>query len=151
MIPAPLIALIEAQPRYRPLPESTEVTLALEALGIAPDSEFAQIYLACHPADFSSRASDEVLLDIAGPGEEVRMGTEFIHEVWELPENFVAFTSLQGEGGYLLDKDSGGVWDFDLGDWEAFVAGRIPARWAGFFEFITWLLTAKDEDEDPAR
>ena len=79
------------------------------------------------------------------------MGTEFIHEVWELPENFVAFTSLQGEGGYLLDKDSGGVWDFDLGDWEAFVAGRIPARWAGFFEFITWLLTAKDEDEDPAR
>jgi hypothetical protein len=53
---------------------------------------------------------------------------------------------LQGEGGYLLDKDSGGVWDFDLGDREAFVAVRIPARWAGFFEFITWLLTAEPSD-----
>ncbi|MGE8352185.1 MAG: SMI1/KNR4 family protein [Pseudomonas protegens] len=146
MIPPQLIALIEAQPRYRPRPEAAEVTRALAALGIALDSEFAQIYLTCHPADFESRANYEVLMDIAEPTEEILMGTEFIHEVWELPHNFVAFTSLQGQGGYLLDKDSGGVWDFDLGDREAFVAGRIPARWASFFEFIHWLLTAEDED-----
>ncbi|ULT70147.1 SMI1/KNR4 family protein [Pseudomonas sp. BC42] len=148
MIPQQLIALIEAQPRFRPRPDTAEVTRALATLGIALDSEFAQIYLACHPADFESRASYEVLMDIDGPSDEILMCTEFIHEVWELPENFVAFTSLQGEGGYLLDKDSGGVWDFDLGDREAFVAGRLPARWAGFFEFITWLLTAKDKDQD---
>ncbi|PUA42914.1 SMI1/KNR4 family protein [Pseudomonas protegens] len=148
MIPQQLVNLIEAQPRFRPRPDTAEVTRALAALGIALDSEFAQIYLACHPADFESRASYEVLMDIDGPSDEIQMCTEFIHEVWELPENFVAFTSLQGEGGYLLDKDSGGVWDFDLGDREAFVAGRLPARWAGFFEFITWLLTAKDKDQD---
>lgn len=146
MIPAPLIALIEAQPRYRPRPEAGEVSQALEALGIAQDSEFAQVHLACHPADFSSRASNEMLFDLVGPGEEILAATEFIHEVWELPQHFVAFTSLQGEGGYLLDKHSGGVWDFDLGDWEAFVAGRIPARWASFFEFISWLLTAEPND-----
>ncbi|BAQ72346.1 uncharacterized protein POS17_0652 [Pseudomonas sp. Os17] len=148
MIPQQLVNLIEAQPRFRPRPDTAEVTRALAALGIALDSEFAQIYLACHPADFESRASYEVLMDIDGPSDEIQMCTEFIHEVWELPENFVAFTSLQGEGGYLLDKDSGGVWDFDLGDREAFVAGRLPARWAGFFEFITWLLTAKDKDDE---
>ncbi|MCE4058065.1 SMI1/KNR4 family protein [Pseudomonas sp. Au-Pse12] len=148
MIPPQLIALIEAQPRFRPRPDTAEVTRALATLGIALDSEFAQIYLAYHPADFESRASYEVLMDIDGPSEEILMCTEFIHDVWELPQNFIAFTSLQGEGGYLLDKDSGGVWDFDLGDWEAFIAGRIPARWASFFEFITWLLTAKDKDED---
>ncbi|BCT31158.1 SMI1/KNR4 family protein [Pseudomonas protegens] len=148
MIPQQLASLIEAQPRFRPRPDTAEVTRALATLGIALDSEFAQIYLACHPADFESRASYEVLMDIDGPSDEILMCTEFIHEVWELPENFVAFTSLQGEGGYLLDKDSGGVWDFDLGDREAFVAGRLPARWAGFFEFITWLLTAKDKDQD---
>ncbi|MCL9656635.1 SMI1/KNR4 family protein [Pseudomonas protegens] len=148
MIPQQLVSLIEAQPRFRPRPDTAEVTRALATLGIALDSEFAQIYLACHPADFESRASYEVLMDIDGPSDEILMCTEFIHEVWELPENFVAFTSLQGEGGYLLDKDSGGVWDFDLGDREAFVAGRLPARWAGFFEFITWLLTAKDKDQD---
>ncbi|RXU64931.1 SMI1/KNR4 family protein [Pseudomonas protegens] len=148
MIPQQLVSLIEAQPRFRPRPDTAEVTRALATLGIALDSEFAQIYLACHPADFESRASYEVLMDIDGPSDEIQMCTEFIHEVWELPENFVAFTSLQGEGGYLLDKDSGGVWDFDLGDREAFVAGRLPARWAGFFEFITWLLTAKDKDQD---
>lgn len=140
MIPPQLIALIEAQPRYRPRPDTAEVTRALATLGIALDSEFAQIYLAYHPADFESRASYEVLMDIDGPSEEILMCTEFIHDVWELPQNFIAFTSLQGEGGYLLDKDSGGVWDFDLGDWEAFIAGRIPARWASFFEFITWYL-----------
>ncbi|MDP4571578.1 SMI1/KNR4 family protein [Pseudomonas sp. LPH60] len=148
MIPQQLVSLIEAQPRFRPRPDTAEVTRALATLGIALDSEFAQIYLAYHPADFESRASYEVLMDIDGPSDEILMCTEFIHEVWELPENFVAFTSLQGEGGYLLDKDSGGVWDFDLGDREAFVAGRLPARWAGFFEFITWLLTAKDKDQD---
>ncbi|MGC5699764.1 SMI1/KNR4 family protein [Pseudomonas sp. NFXW11] len=140
MIPPQLIALIEAQPRFRPGPDTAEVTRALATLGIALDSEFAQIYLACHPADFESRASYEVLMDIAEPSEEILVGTEFIHDVWELPQNFIAFTSLQGEGGYLLDKDSGGVWDFDLGDREAFIAGRIPARWASFFEFITWYL-----------
>ncbi|MGZ0704132.1 SMI1/KNR4 family protein [Pseudomonas sp. L5B5] len=140
MIPPQLIALIEALPSFRPRPDTAEVTRALATLGIALDSEFAQIYLAYHPADFESRASYEVLMDIDGPSDEILMCTEFIHEVWELPENFIAFTSLQGEGGYLLDKDSGGVWDFDLGDWEAFVAGRIPARWASFFEFITWYL-----------
>lgn len=148
MIPQQLVSLIEAQSRFRPRPDTAEVTRALATLGIALDSEFAQIYLAYHPADFESRASYEVLMDIDGPSDEILMCTEFIHEVWELPENFVAFTSLQGEGGYLLDKDSGGVWDFDLGDREAFVAGRLPARWAGFFEFITWLLTAKDKDQD---
>ncbi|MCD9571937.1 SMI1/KNR4 family protein [Pseudomonas protegens] len=146
MIPQQLVSLIEAQPRFRPRPDTAEVTRALATLGIALDSEFAQIYLTCHPADFESRASYEVLMDIDGPSDEILMCTEFIHEVWELPENFVAFTSLQGEGGYLLDKDSGGVWDFDLGDREAFVAGRLPARWAGFFEFITWLLTAEPSD-----
>ncbi|RBL67402.1 SMI1/KNR4 family protein, partial [Pseudomonas sp. MWU13-2625] len=113
---------------------------------IALDSEFAQIYLTCHPANFLDRVSYGVLMNIDGPSDEILMCTEFIHEVWELPKNFIAFTSLQGQGGYLLDKDSGGVWDFDLGDREAFVAGRIPARWASFFEFITWLLTAEPSD-----
>ncbi|WP_047335560.1 SMI1/KNR4 family protein [Pseudomonas protegens] len=146
MIPAPLIALIEAQPRYCAPPDTAEVTRALATLGIALDSEFAQIYLTCHPANFLDRVSYGVLMNIDGPSDEILMCTEFIHEVWELPKNFIAFTSLQGQGGYLLDKDSGGVWDFDLGDREAFVAGRIPARWAGFFEFITWLLTAEPSD-----
>lgn len=147
MIPAQLAALIEAQPDHHPRTDIARATQALNRLGIALDSEFAQIYLACHPGDFESRASYEMISDIAEPTEQILMGTEFIHEVWELPQNFIAFTSLQGEGGYLLDKDSGGVWDFDLAHWEDFTAGRIPARWSGFFEFITWLLTAEEEED----
>ncbi|NBF05571.1 SMI1/KNR4 family protein [Pseudomonas sp. Fl5BN2] len=148
MIPKQLMALIEAQPNPRPRIETAKVTHALKTLGIALDSEFAQIYLACHPADFESRASYEVLMDIAEPTEQILIGTEFIHEVWELPKNFIAFTSLQAEGGYLLDKDSGGVWDFGLENWEDFVAGRMPARWGSFFEFVTWLLSADAPDDD---
>lgn len=147
MMPPHLVALLEAQPDYQPRTDITKATQALNTLGIALDSEFAQVYLTCYPSEFKSRASYEMLCDIAEPTEEVLMGTEFIHEVWELPQNFVAFTSLQGEGGYLLDKDSGGVWDFDLTHWEDFTAGRIPARWSGFFEFITWLLTAEEEED----
>jgi hypothetical protein len=147
MMPPHLVALLEAQPDYQPRTNIAKATQALNTLGIALDSEFAQVYLTCYPSEFKSRASYEMLCDIAEPTEEVLMGTEFIHEVWELPQNFVAFTSLQGEGGYLLDKDSGGVWDFDLTHWEDFTAGRIPARWSGFFEFITWLLTAEEEED----
>ncbi|EPL04955.1 hypothetical protein [Pseudomonas sp. CF161] len=147
MMPPHLVALLEAQPDYQPRTDIAKATQALNTLGIALDSEFAQVYLTCYPSEFKSRASYEMLCDIAEPTEEVLMGTEFIHEVWELPQNFVAFTSLQGEGGYLLDKDSGGVWDFDLAHWEDFTAGRIPARWSGFFEFITWLLTAEEEED----
>lgn len=69
------------------------------------------------------------------------MGTEFIHDMWELPENYIGLTSLQGEGGYLLDKNSGGVWDFDLAQREDFVSGLTPPNWSGFFEFVRWYLS----------
>lgn len=148
MIPAHLLALLEAQPDYQPRTDIAKATQALNTLGIALDSEFAEVYLMCYPGELKSRASYEMLCDIAEPTEEILMGTEFIHDMWELPQNFIAFTSLQGEGGYLLDKHSGGVWDFDLAHWEAFSAGRIPARWSGFFEFITWLLTAEAPEDE---
>lgn len=74
--------------------------------------------------------SDELICDIAEPTQQIKTGTEFIHEMWELPEKYICFTSLQGEGGYLLDKLSGGVWDFDLSQHDDFVTGKTPPNGA---------------------
>ena len=68
------------------------------------------------------------------------MGTRFAHEVWELPEKYVAFTSVEGEGAYLYDKVTGQVWDFELASREAFLAGKHQPKWNSFFEFMTWYL-----------
>ena len=141
MIPKDLVSLIEKQPNSIHRTDKYLAISALEKLGVSPDSEFGSIYINYLPANFKSSVSDEYICDVSEPTEQILMGTEFIHDMWELPENYIGFTSLQGEGGYLLDKNSGGVWDFDLAQQEDFVSGLIPPKWSGFFEFIRWYLS----------
>ncbi|UWF51928.1 SMI1/KNR4 family protein [Pseudomonas sp. N3-W] len=141
MIPEKLATLIEQQQDDIHRADKKSVEIALEALGVSPDSEFGEIYIKYKPANFESNVSDEYIKDVAEPTQQVLRGTTFIHEVWEIPENYICFTSLQGEGGYFLDKLSGCVWDFDLAQQENFVSGLIPARWGSFFEFLTWYLS----------
>ncbi|MFK3774207.1 SMI1/KNR4 family protein [Pseudomonas sp. NPDC089406] len=141
MIPASLLTLINAQTGDIARKNEHLVIAHLHAMGLCEDSEFGQIYKTYKPANFESRVSFEPLYDIAEPSNQILVGTEFIHDTWELPEHYVCFTTLQGEGGYLLDKISGQVFDFDLGAHDAFVAGMVPARWASFFEFLQWYLS----------
>lgn len=136
MIPKDLVNLIEKQSERTTSIDKKSAACALEKLGIPLDSEFGEIFLNYLPANFQSSVSDEYICDISEPTEQISVGTEFIHEMWELPENYICFTSLQGEGGYLLDKNSGGVWDFDLAQYDDFVSGLTPPRWTGFFDFI---------------
>lgn len=141
MIPNDLKRLIEAQPGNIHRTRKDLAANALKELGVSLESEFAKVFTEYKPANFKSTMSDEFICDIAEPTQQVKAGTEFIHDMWELPENYICFTSLQGEGGYLLDKHSGGVWDFDLSQHDDFVSGRIPPKWNSFFEFISWYLS----------
>jgi hypothetical protein len=116
------------------------VKKALQKLNVPPESEFAEFFLAYTITLFLSEVSDEELCDIAEPSEQIKDGTDFIHEVWGLPENYICFTTAEGEGCYLYDKVSGKVWDFELKTRDRFLRGEIPAKWDGFYEFMIWYL-----------
>lgn len=141
MIPTSLISQIEKQAGNIQREDKVSATIALKNLNIPLTSEFAEIYKNYRPANFTSSTSNEYILDVCVPTEQILGATEFIHETWELPERLICFTSLQGEGGYLFDIETGGIFDFDLTDYEDFISGKIPPRWSSFYEFIKWFIS----------
>lgn len=141
MIPDELVKLIQQQPGETQRIDTSLATDALNALGIRLDSELAEFFINHTITSFSSRSSDEALCDIAAPDNEIADGTHFIHAVWELPENYICLTNIQGEGCYLYDKNSGEVIDFSLADRDEFMAGIRQMKWDSFYEFLNWYLT----------
>ncbi|PAU59955.1 hypothetical protein BZL41_16265 [Pseudomonas sp. PIC25] len=141
MIPPQLISLIEKQPGNIHRANTESVVEALKALDISLESEFAEFFLNYVITFFKSTASNEELCDIAEPSNEIEVGTDFIHEVWELPENFICLTTVQGEGCYLYDKKNGEVLDFSLAQRAEFLAGKVGLKWNTFFDFLTWYLS----------
>ena len=144
MIPNQLKILVEQQPGDIRRINKELAIQALRDLDISLESEFAQFFQEYKITLFQSIVSDEALCDIAEPTPEIKAGTQFVHEVWELPENFICFTTVEGEGGYLYDKVDGSVYDFELGKREELISGRMKPRWNSFFEFMTWYLGAKN-------
>jgi hypothetical protein len=141
MIPYKLKLLIENQPGNTLRTDKQSVTEALKQLNIDINSELAEFFLNYTITFFKSSSSDEELCDIADPSNEIEIGTNFIHEVWELPENLVCLTNIQGEGCYLYDINSGEVLDFSLANRDDFLAGKIQQKWTSFFEFLIWYLS----------
>ncbi|AZC58104.1 hypothetical protein [Pseudomonas chlororaphis] len=141
MIPSHLIKLIEKQPGdiYRDNKDS--VIDALNTLNISLDSEIGELFLNYAITFFQGNILNTELLDIVDPSNEIEACTNFIHEVWELPEDFISLTGIQGEGCYLYDKNSGEVLDFDLAKRDEFLAGEHQLKWNSFFEFLTWYLS----------
>ncbi|MFK3774205.1 SMI1/KNR4 family protein [Pseudomonas sp. NPDC089406] len=142
MIPNNLKERLDLQEKNHAIrPNDAQAKTGLKELGIDENSEFGLIYRHYYPSNFQSNTSHEFLGDIAEPYNEVLEGTRFAYETWELPGNFIAFTSMQGEGCYLLDRNTGGVWDFDLAEREAFMSGNTPPTWLSFYEFLAWYLS----------
>lgn len=138
MIPEKLANLIESQPGDIFRTDRAAAAAVLESLGIDPDCELSRFFLTYQITVFRSKSSYEMLCDI--DNDEISTGTDFIHEVWELPEKYICLTTCQGEGCYLYDKSTGKVLDFDLGERAQFLDGDIKTEWPGFFDFLTWYL-----------
>ena len=117
------------------------VNEALEALGIPLDSEFGDFFREYAVTSLASPGDKAELRDLLEPTTQIMHVTQFVHEVWELPENYICLSSVQSEGAYLYDRDTGAVWDFDLADREDFIAGRQKPAWNSFFEFMNWYLS----------
>jgi hypothetical protein len=132
--------VVERKPGIVLRPDRARAEQALSELDIPLDSEFAEFFLEYMIELFVSPVSDESICDVSEPSCEVMAGTEFVHEVWGLPEQFICFTTVEGEGGYLYDRTTGSVWDFSLATRDAFVNGCERPRWQSFFEFMAWYL-----------
>jgi hypothetical protein len=140
VIPQGLVRLINRQEGEVIRSDRAAAEKALRTLGIPLQSEIAEFFLNYQISLFLSRVSDEQLCDVASPTEEIAQGTQFAREVWQIPDNYVCLTSVQGEGAYLYDKASGKVWDFDLASRDALLGGKLKPRWNGFFDFLSWYL-----------
>ncbi|SAL28897.1 SMI1/KNR4 family protein [Caballeronia telluris] len=110
----------------------------LHGLGIALDSEFGNFYLEYQGSFISPRPVAE-LLDIEGPAiPAIPDQTQYVRERYQIPEQYLALTSDESEGMYLYSKDDQAVYDFDLAMREQFLEGKVPPRWATFYQFLTW-------------
>src|SRR5690606_15170084 len=103
-------------------------------------SEFYEFCAQYCLSSLLSPNSEEALVDVCEPAEEVAIGTKFAHEVWEIPSDYVCFTTCQGEGGFLYSKRTHAVYDFSLSERLYFIETPEP-RWTGFYEFIVWYLS----------
>ncbi len=112
----------------------------LARLGIVPGSEIYEFFVEFAITLFISTSSDESLMDVAEPNPEILVGTEFVHEVWGIPEQYICLTSCEAEGCYLLSKETQSVYDFSLSERDAFISKPVPS-WKSFFEFIEWYLS----------
>lgn len=140
MIPDDLKMLVERQRGQSVRRKVVEAEQALGALGVPPSSEFADFYREYKVSAFASRSSNVELLDVAEPSAQVGRATTFIHEVWELPSQFVCLSSVEGEGAFLYSTVTGEVWDFDLSERDRLLSSQLPARWPNFFAFMRWYL-----------
>lgn len=141
MIPVDLVGLVSKQTGSFLRNNPIEVDCVLDSLGVSLDSEFADFYRHYKVSTFHSCTSNVELLDILSPSQQVSRATTFIHEVWELPNEWVCFSSTEGEGCFLYSTKTGEVFDFDLASREEFLKGNFRCGWKGFFDFMTWYLS----------
>ena len=113
-------------------------------LGIPPTTELFSFCSEYCLSNLFSETSSEALVDVCEPSEEMAVGTRFIQETWELPCEYVALTSCQGEGAFLYSKATHRVFDFSLENRQEFLQ-QPHARWKGFYEFLYWYLAAHSD------
>lgn len=134
-IPERLLRLIAAQSgdNLRNDVEQSNAEAELSQLGVTKDSELWMVYSQFCVVNFFSKSSFEALVDVCVPGPEIKVGTAFVHEVWNVPANFIALTTCEGEGAYLYDIVTGSVSDFAIPE-------RFEKLFDSFFEFLEWYL-----------
>ncbi len=79
-------------------------------------------------------------MDLALPTPQLLRVTEFVREVFGVPDAYICLTSAEGEGFYLYNKDNGCVYDVDVADIDLLIIGSLKAKWNTFFSFMEWYL-----------
>jgi len=140
MIPDRIRMLVEKQMGDVHRTNRDSVYKALAALDIPVDCEFAEFFLNFVVTFYSSNVSDMELCDLCEPTDEIEARSEFVWEVWGVPEKYICFSSVESEGCYLYDRESDWICDFSLANRTDFVEGRMQPMFKSFFEFMIWYL-----------
>lgn len=157
MIPKQLrLALDEIEARLFNDEETGAATRTLQALGIQHNTQLWEVYSRYLPGTiYPNLVFDEVRAELEDPfsfaagGEPfeedpwespIGNSTAFVRATWEVPDDFVCISSIEGEGAYLYRIGSEAIYDFDLGQSEPLAAGEITPRWPNFFAFLNWYL-----------
>lgn len=149
MIPKDLDEMVKNCKRWHEIPKKDhhEIHEYLRKHKIPLESDFAQ-FVMTYSLDLVTPSSDfEDLMEVRCEIEGLST-TEYVIEEWGVPEKYVALSSIEGEGCYLYDKETGQVVDFNLADTDEFLAGEIPVLANSFFDFMRlYLAPSPDQDE----
>lgn len=120
--------------------EHAAETLAyLSEVGLKPDSDLAQLYTA-FGWGFRTRAPRYELLEPEGIPEL----TAYAHNELGVPCNFIALTSIEGQGITLLDRESGKVFDVEYGQFELLEQSLLEPFAESFGDFLRWYISDDD-------
>ncbi|SUO96068.1 hypothetical protein [Suttonella ornithocola] len=113
-------------------------------LGVREGSQFYELYSKYFMESLDHRGGTSSIIDPLPDG----FSYEYFQFAWGLPDNYILFTTGEGEGGYLYETQEEKVWDFNLGEREQLLAGTLP-HWNSFYDFMLWYLQSdKDVDDD---
>jgi hypothetical protein len=117
-----------------------EAVSTLSKLGIPQNSEFFEFFSNYYGSDLTRRCGASPLVDPAPPQKYLLHAAFVGHDAWEVPEQYILFSTGEGEGGYLYNKEDGTVWDYYVGKQELLGTDALP-HWNSFYEFMVWYLT----------
>jgi len=119
-----------------------EFRASLDKIGIPKDSEFYNFYSHYFTQGLIRAESAPEMADYVEPDDALKIFVAFAHESWQMPKNYILFTSWSSEGGYLYNILDNTVWDFDLGKRELLGTDKMH-HWNSFYEFLVWYLTTE--------
>ena len=140
MIPVDIVKRMSEQPGRVDRDDADEAERHLRALGFRGDTEVVRFFRRYSAAGVMGTASSEELLDPASPTPQLEAVNAFVRDVYEVPARFVCLSSAEGEGFYLVDVNTGVVFDVGVEDLDELESGRIDPRWPSFFDFLRWYL-----------
>ena len=127
---------IEKKPEHR-----LEAEVILLEYGVKKDSGFFKLYTKYFLRALRSGA-DEIVDPL--PTRSFILGVKFAHEVWEVPKNYILFSTGEDEGGYLYNIEDDSVWDYQMGQLQQLADGTLP-HWDSFYEFMIWYLSDEED------
>lgn len=111
--------------------------------GVKKDSGFFKLYTKYFLRSLNCRYGASEVVDPL-PTRSFIPRVKFAHEVWEVPKNYILFSTGEGEGGYLYNIEDDSVWDFNIGQLQQLADGTLP-HWDSFYEFMIWYLSDEED------
>ena len=119
--------------------KSTESKLA--SLGVPEDSTLYEFYT---NIGFIPLGQGEELNTLDGIIEHKE--SEFHEEEYPgIYERFLQLSSIEGEGSYFYEIETGIVYDADWGEEEAMTQGTLEKKWSSFYSFLEWYYSPEEQ------